>query len=169
MYVFEVDPGVKHWTREQAWHVIKELAQSKDGVVPFDRIVLSDLFKTNGEATISALEQAELISVITVNGRAQSIKPGRPVLHAAFKCLTEDKVLKSRLDLVILTQLISDENKNVSKYENELQLLSSLPKQPAQIYSRLQWVLHKLQASQAKVDNYERQSNDLKKILQSQS
>lgn len=169
MFMLEIDPAVKHWTREQAWYIIKELANSQDGVVPFDRIVLSDLLKNNGESTISALEQAELISVITINGHAQSIKPARPVLHAAFKHLTLDTVLRSRLDLFILTQLIGDENQNVRKYENELQLLCSLPKQPSQVYSRVQWVLRKLQSSQAKVDEYEKRSNELKKILQSQS
>lgn len=167
IYVLEVDSNVRHWTREQAWYLIEQIANDNEGVVPYHRILLSDLFKDTGEATIQALEQADLISVVSHNGRPSAIKPGRPVYHAAFRRLTDDKVLRSRLNLAVLALLIGDENKNISKYENELQLLGNLQKQPSEIYDRMRWVARKLQGSQAKVDQYEKESVSLKHILQS--
>ncbi|KAL1967269.1 hypothetical protein VTN77DRAFT_3315 [Rasamsonia byssochlamydoides] len=168
IYVLEVDPGTRHWTREQAWYLIKELANADDAVVPYNRILLSELFKETGEATIEALEQAELVTVISVNGRPSAIKPARPVYHTAFRRLTSDKVLRSRLDLAVLSLLIGNENKKISKYEDELQLLGRLHKQPSQLASRVQWVLRKLQDAQMKVDKYEVESAVLDQVLQSE-
>jgi RNA12 protein len=128
--------------------------------------VLSDLFAENGEQTLSALEQTDLITVISVNGRPSAIKPGRPVYHAAFKHLTEDQVLRNKLDLGILGQLIGKENGKVAKYETELQLLGNLKKYPTELNSRVQWVAQKLQDAQANLEKYERQSGALAKFLQ---
>ncbi|KAH8704253.1 putative RNA12 protein [Talaromyces proteolyticus] len=166
MYVFDVDgPKDRRWTREQAWYMIKQIAENKDGATSYSRILLSDLFKVNGEAIISALEQADLITVKSSNGRPSVIKPGRPVYHAAFKHLTEDQVLRSRLDLEILKLLIDTENKNVSKYEDELQLLGNLKKYPVELYARIQWVSQKLQKAQASLEKYEKQSVSLTEVL----
>ncbi|KAJ5984364.1 hypothetical protein N7481_006463 [Penicillium waksmanii] len=156
------------WSREQAWHIIKSLAQSNDGSLLYNKVIVSDLFKDNGEATLRALEQAELISVGSVKGFPRWIKPGKPVYHAAFQRLSENKTLEGRLDLLILGQLISSENKGISKYEEELQLLGSLPKHPWELNSRIQWLLEKIQGSQAKVLKYERDSAILQKMLQSE-
>lgn len=168
-FVLEVDPDARHWTCEQAWYLIKELANSKDAVVPYNQILLSGLFKERGEAVIEALEQAELVTVISVNGRPSAIRPARPVYHAAFRRLTGDKVLRSRLDLAVLALLIGNENKKISKYEDELQLLGRLHKQPSQLTSRIQWLLRKIEYAQAKVDRCEMESAYLDRILQSES
>ncbi|KAL1869269.1 mitochondrial escape protein 2 [Paecilomyces lecythidis] len=167
IYILDADPSKQHWTREQAWHLIKALANSKNGVMSYNDILLSDLFKDNGETTVAALQQAELLNIVSENGRPHAIKPGKPVYHAAFKRLTEDKILRSRLDLATLAQLISDENKSVAKYEDELQRLATLPKQPSALTPRVQWLLNKLYGSQTKVEKFEKDSAQLKAILQS--
>lgn len=128
--------------------------------------MLSELFAENGEQTLAALEQTDLITVVSVNGRPSAIKSGRPVYHAAFKHLTEDQALRNRLDLGILGQLISKESSKVGKYESELQLLGNLKKYPTELNSRVQWVAHKLQEAQAKLEKYEKQSGALAKFLQ---
>ncbi|KAL2007627.1 hypothetical protein VTN00DRAFT_7609 [Thermoascus crustaceus] len=166
IYLLEVNRRSQNWTREQAWYMIKAIAQAHDGAVSYNEILLSDLFKENGEATITALEQDELISISAANGHPHTIKPGKPVYHASFKRLVEDKILRSRLDLVILSQLISKENSRVSKYEDELRLLGKLPKQPSALTPRIQWVLNKLSDAQSRIDKYERESAMLKNILQ---
>lgn len=160
-----VDP---QWSREQAWHIIKSLAHSKDGALLYNKVLLADLFKDNGEATLRALEQAELISVGSEKGFPRWIKPGKPVYHAAFRRLLENKTLESRLDLLILGELISGENKGIGKYEQELQLLGSLPKHPGELTSRIEWLLRKIQGSQAKIMKYEHDSAVLQKMLQSE-
>merc|ERR1711981_298705 len=119
-------------------------------------------------ATISAVatEQAELVSiVVSTNGRPQKLKPGKPVFLAAFKRLTEDIVLKSRLDLAILGELIKAENASIDKHENELKMLGELPRQPAELMPRITWLLSKIASSQENVEKYEAQGGLLKKTL----
>ncbi|CRG83205.1 Mitochondrial escape protein 2 [Talaromyces islandicus] len=166
MYVLDTAEGQDHhWTREQAWFMIKQIAENKDGIASYGHILLSDLYAENGEATISALEQADLITITSVNGRPSVIRPGRPVYHAAFKYLTQDEQLRSRLDLNILKLLIEKADKSVAKYEDELHLLGNLKKYPVELNSRIQWVSHKLQASQAQLEKHEKESAALVKIL----
>lgn len=169
MYIFgaEDDGGKRHWNAEQAWMLIKELAKKES--LRYNEVLLDDILKTGGESALRALEQAELISIISgPNGRPSTIKAGKPVYHPAFKRLTEDKVLKSHLDLAILTNLTKVENATIDKCENELLLLSKLRNQPAQTAGRVQYLLAKLMASQTKVEQYEGEIKGLKKVLAEQ-
>ena len=169
MYILDVSTA-RAWTSTQAWLLIKSLATSE--TLRYNEILLSDTFKPSassssggGEQTLQALEQAELITIVSSNGRPHSIKPGKPVYQAAFKLLTGDHVLKSRLDLLILGELIKVETKSIDLYEAELGLLAGLPKQPAEVAPRVNWLLGKLRASQEKIEAFERESAGLKKVL----
>ena len=154
------------WTPEQAWYVIETLAASEYGTLRYNETLLADVFKGNGDRVLQALEQAELVSiVVSTNGRPQKLKPGKPVFLAAFKRLTEDIVLKSRLDLAILGELIKAENASIDKHENELKMLGELPRQPAELMPRITWLLSKIASSQANVEKYEAQGGLLKKTL----
>ena len=163
MYLLDVDVASRKWTPQQAWLLVKELA--KNETLRYNELLLSDVYKENGEATLQALEQAELITITSANGRPHAVKPGKPVYLSAFKYLTEDSVLRSRLDLAILTQLIGIENKNVDKYESELHLLGELPGQPKELAPRIKWLLNKAGASHGKVESYEREAAALKQVL----
>ncbi|KAL8716081.1 MAG: hypothetical protein Q9225_006239 [Loekoesia sp. 1 TL-2023] len=165
MYVLDIDRTTRPWTPEQAWLLIKSLAFTPS--LRYNELLLSDTFKADGgEPTLRALEQAELITVVSSNGRPHSIKPGKPVYQAAFRQLTEDKVLAARLDLAVLNQLIALESKAIEKAEAELGLLGGLPGQGREVKSRVKWLLGKLQTSQGKVEAYEREGAVLKKVLQ---
>lgn len=167
-YLLEVDTSKRHWTREQAWYLIKQLASSSDGTVPYNRILLSDLYKDHGEETLQALEQAELIAVRSVNGRPTTIRPGRPVYHAAFRRLTADRALGARLDLATYALLINHENAKVGKYEAELQLLGNLQRPVRELGMRYQWLAEKVQHAQARIEGYERDSKRLSRVLQTE-
>ena len=140
MYILDSSP--RKWTPEQAWLIIKSLASA--GSLRYNELLLSDVFKSGGEATLQALEQAEMITIVSSNGRPTSIKPGKPVYAAAFRQLTEDHVLKAKMDLAILTQLIKAETSGIDKYEAELNLLGNLPRQPREVQGRFRWLLEKL-------------------------
>ena len=145
----------------------KELAQKES--LRYNEVLIDDILKTGGESVLHALEQAELISIVSgANGRPSIIKPGKPVYHPAFKRLTEDKVLKSRMDLAVLTHLTKIENATIEKCENELLLLSKLRNQPAQTAGRVTYLLTKLMASQIKVEKYETEMKGLKKVIASE-
>lgn len=162
MYLFGNDE-TRHWSSEQAWLLIRQLAERE--TLRYNEMLLTDTFKSNGDAVLQALEQAELISIVSANGRPQAIKPGKPVFQPAFKLLTGDRVLKARLDLAILTDQIKGETTSIDKYETELRLLGDLPNQPSQLVSRVMWLLGKIKGSQDKIERYERDSAGLKKIL----
>ncbi|PGH06354.1 hypothetical protein AJ80_08188 [Polytolypa hystricis UAMH7299] len=169
VFIIDVNSDERHWSAEQAWFFIKQLGEKEENAaLRYNEVLLSGLFKSSGETTIQALEQAELISVGTLNGRPSSIKPGRPVYHAAFKRLSEDKVLCSRLDRSTALQLIAAENENIAKYKEELKVWGSLPKQPSETTQRIKWLLNKLVTSQVKIEKWEKESEAAKKVLQSQ-
>ena len=163
MYLLDVDVATRKWSPQQAWLLIKELA--KHETLRYNELLLSDVYADGGEQTLQALEQAELISITSSNGRPHAVKPGKPVYQAAFKYLTEDDVLRSRLDLAIFKQLIGIENKNVDKFETELRLLADLPGQPKELLPRIHWLLNKSQAAHAKIEGYEAESGRLKRTL----
>ncbi|EAW08002.1 putative RNA12 protein [Aspergillus clavatus NRRL 1] len=168
MFLLTPETMEQQWTHEQAWFLIKKLAKSKDGELSYNEIVISDLFKDNGEITLRALEHAELISITSANGCPRIIRPGRPVLLAAFKKLLDHKPLSSRMDLTIIAQMINKENKSIGKYEEELSRLGSLPKQPRELTTRIQWLLDKVYSSQNKIAKYEKESAFLQKVLQNE-
>jgi len=165
MYIFGGDESEsRKWSPEQAWLLIKQLTQ-KDSL-RYNEILLDDTYKSGGEKTLRALEQAELITIVSSpSGRPSLIKPGKPVYYPAFKRLTEDNVLKSRLDLAIFTELVKVENATIDKCEGELLKLSEIEGRPAMLAGRVQYLLAKLAKSQDKVEKYETEMVGLKKVL----
>lgn len=162
MFILDVDVATRRWTPQQAWLLISKLADVE--TLRYNEVLLSDIYKDGGESTLQALENAELINIASSNGRPHAIRPGKPVYLAAFRYLTQDQVLRSRMDLAIYTQLIGIETKNIEKYENELKLLQEANARP-NFMRRVQWLLGKADASQYKVEEYERESAKLKKTL----
>lgn len=131
-------------------------------------MLLSELFKKNGEASIRALEQAELVSVISVNGYPHLIKPSRPVFRAVFRRLTENKALSSRLDLAVFSELIRKENDKIKTFEEELRMLEAMRRQPRELYPRITWLLQKVHKAQAKIGKYEEDSTALQAVLKAE-
>ncbi|KAK8039099.1 Mitochondrial escape protein 2 [Apiospora rasikravindrae] len=156
----------RHWTVQQAWYLIKALA-SQDSL-RYNEVLLSDTFATDGEAALESLSNAELITVKNLNGRPHKITAGKPVHQAAFTQLTQDRVLNAKMDLVVLAELSKIEGRTIEKVENELALLGGLPRQPAETAGRVKYLLTKLQASQAKIESYDKESSGLKKVLVNQ-
>lgn len=170
MYLLTIDKSGLKWSTEQAWYLIKSLATQDS--LRYSEVLLSNTFSSsltptasNGEAVLEALSAAELISIKTSNGRPTAIKAGKPVYQAAFEKLTEDRVLKSRLDLALLAELTKIETKSIDKYETELNMLGSLPNQPREVAPRVRFLLGKLAVSQGKVEAWEKEMGALKKVL----
>ncbi|KAF3941233.1 hypothetical protein ABW19_dt0206874 [Dactylella cylindrospora] len=158
------DSSTKSFTREQAWTLIKMFTQQEQ--LRYNEVLLHGVFSKGGEEALQALEQAELISIVSTDGRPWAIKPGKPVYRAAFKKLQDDKVLHAKLDIEVATALTKSETTNIAKYEEELTTLGQLPSRPSEIAGRVSWLLKKLQTSQLKVEQYEKEITELKKVLQ---
>lgn len=167
MYLFGVvGDDARKWAPEQAWFLIRQLAS--EDTLRYNEVLLANSFSSNGDSVLQQLEQAELISIVSTNGRPQAIKPGKPVFQPAFRLLCQDRVLKARLDLAILTEQIKGENATIDKCENELRLLGELPRRPAEITGRIVYLLAKVKASQQNIEGFEKESGVLKKILTSE-
>ena len=166
MYILDLPP-THPWAPSQAWLLIKLLAATKPSSqgLRYNELLQNDLLKSSPDATLQSLENAELISIISINGRPSAVKPGKPVYKAAFEKLVADEVLAARMDLEALKELTSVENKAIEKYEAELGLLGALPGAPGEVKPRVRWLLGKLKGSQDKVEGYEKEGGRLKRIL----
>lgn len=165
------DVNGKRWSVEQAWYLIKSLASNDS--LRYNEVLLNNTFASSmtvpdGESALEGLANAELISVKSSKGRPQKIAPGKPVYQAAFRQLMSDPVLSAAMDLALLTELGKIEAKTIDKVENELALLGSLPRQPAQTAGRITYLLNKLDTSQRKVEAFEKEMATLKKTLNTQ-
>ena len=77
-------------------------------------------------------------------------------------------MLRSRLDLAILTDLVKIESATIEKCEKELLTLSELLKGQVskKLAPRIEYLLDKVAGSQEKIARYEGESKVLKKVLQ---
>lgn len=64
--------------------------------------------------------------------------------------------------------LINKENAKVGKYESELQLLGNLQRPVRELGMRYQWLAEKVQQAQVKIEEYERDSKRLSRVLQAE-
>lgn len=164
----------KAWSNEQAWHLIREIAAK--GTLRYNEILLSPTFASSttpsaadGAGAVEALASTELITVTSTRGRPQAVKAGRPVYQAAFALLAEDKVLKARMDLEVATELVKIETKKIDKVEAELALLAALPKRPAGVDHRAQYLVDSLNASHGKIVAMEAEMAALKGVLKQEA
>ncbi|KAK3314817.1 RNA12 protein-domain-containing protein [Apodospora peruviana] len=162
--------GDKKWSTEQAWYLIKEIAGKES--LRYNEVLLANTFASSttsaaadGESAIEGLANAELITVKSHHGRPQTIRAGKPVYQAAFRKLLDDPVVTARMDLAVLMELAKIEAKGIDKVETELSVLGSLPSQPKQTYERINYLLEKLQGSQRKIAQYEKEMAGLKTVL----
>ncbi|KJK74253.1 hypothetical protein H634G_10399 [Metarhizium anisopliae BRIP 53293] len=160
----------KKWSAEQAWHLIKSLADAPS--LRYHQVLLSPAFASStssnaadGEAALEALASAELIALKSHQGRPKLISAGKPLHQAAFSVLVGDRVLKAKMDMAIMKEMAKTEAKTIDAVETELSLLGQLPRQTLETAGRVTYLLEKLDTSQRKIDDLEKQMVGLKKVL----
>lgn len=162
MYLLDAD---HHWSPTQAWILIRELANNEK--LRYNELLLDAAFSADGEAVLQSLEQAELITITSHNGRPMAIKPGKPIYQAAFEQLTQDVVLRARFEMAVLTDLVAKEGKTIDKAETELKVLSELGSS-GDLKPRIRYLLGKVLASQQEIERLETRQGGLKKVLKEQ-
>ncbi|KAG6094680.1 hypothetical protein E4U30_003118 [Claviceps sp. LM220 group G6] len=163
------DPDRK-WSPEQAWHLVKSLAESPS--LRYHQVLLSPAFAsstspnaTDGDAALEALASSELITLKMHQGRPKYITAGKPLHQAAFAVLVRDRVLKAKMDMALLKELVRVEAKVIDAVERELTVLGTLPRQTLETAGRVSYLLGKLEGSQKKIEESEGEIIGLKKIL----
>lgn len=163
------DPDRK-WSPEQAWHLVKSLAESPS--LRYHQVLLSPAFAsstspnaTDGDAALEALASSELITLKMHQGRPKYITAGKPLHQAAFGVLVRDRVLKAKMDMALLKELVRVEGRVIDAVERELTVLGTLPRQTLETAGRVSYLLGKLEGSQRKIEESEGEIVGLKKIL----
>ncbi|KAG5936595.1 hypothetical protein E4U59_004916 [Claviceps monticola] len=160
----------RKWSPEQAWHLVKSLAESPS--LRYHQVLLSPAFAsspspnaTDGDAALEALASSELITLKMHQGRPKYITAGKPLHQAAFGVLIRDRVLKAKMDMALLKELVRVEGKVIDAVERELTVLGTLQRQTLETAGRVSYLLGKLEGSQRKIEESEEEIVGLKKIL----
>ncbi|KAF8906048.1 RNA12 protein-domain-containing protein [Gymnopilus junonius] len=159
------------WTRYQAWKVLKALSKSPE--VRYHETLIDFPFKGD-EVALRNMEHAELISILTHDGRPSKIRPGRPVLKWVFDRVVNDKVFQASQELAYNEKQILDTEGKIREYEEELAVLvDTMEKEKRPWWSlrcspcveRARYVGDKLSIAGRKVEMLERKNGELKKLL----
>ncbi|KAI0306739.1 RNA12 protein-domain-containing protein [Multifurca ochricompacta] len=157
------------WSREHAWAVLRALA-SKD-TVPYYETLMNAPFKGD-EGPLRSMEQVEMITVDTQNGRPSSIRPGRPIYRYVFKRLVGDPIFRATQDLASNAKLIESAEATVRGCERELEVLRTIGydsvhwwSRPTAIGMRAKYLMGKMEDAQATLEKLERRNGELKKVL----
>ncbi|KAG8967252.1 mitochondrial escape protein 2 [Tulasnella sp. 419] len=159
------------WTREQAWGVLQQLAKHDE--IPYAEVLLEFPFKGD-ESALRGMEHAELISITTIDGLPVCIKPGKPVYRFVFSRLVNDPIFHAVQDIAFNNKAIAAEEKTIQQCEDEMLKLKTIGLDTGgSIWSgwsgaagaRAAYLLGKMKASQEKLERYENEVKNLKKIL----
>lgn len=157
--------GPETWNKLQAWHLLCNLSDADE--IRYHEILLDPIFKNGGAEALRALEQAEMITIISRNGRPQAIRVGKPVYKAAFLRIRADRVLCASLDLDRLSALMASETGVIAQSEEELVRLQDISNQK-KVSTRVDYLLDKIEVAQKKIHDMEATASILKTILRTE-
>eukprot|EP00842_Homolaphlyctis_polyrhiza_P006294 jgi/Hompol1/6666/HPOL_005049-RA len=165
------------WTDIQFWKVVQMLSKFEE--VPFDNLCAHPIFK--GDATpLTQMERQGLVILNHVNGRPYSLRVGKPIYRTAFTQMAKDEKLAATMGILVAKQLISDEEKKIKQYEEEMDRLAALQHHQHQVVfsgplwskgvstevrSRFEFLAEKLGESARKIVAWSDQETAYKRLL----
>ncbi|OBZ75791.1 Mitochondrial escape protein 2 [Grifola frondosa] len=157
------------WTREQAWILMKQL--SKQPEISYHEVLLEFPFKGD-EAPLRSMEHAELIAIVSTNGRPSTIRAGKPVYRYVFERLVEDSVFRATQDIAFNEKAIAASETIVKACEQELITLKDVDAGTSSwwgsngaVEKRGNYLLKKMRAAEDKIETLDKQNVNLKKVL----
>jgi len=122
---------------------------------------------------LRAMEHAELISIVTVDGLPTTIKPGKPVYRYVFQRLANDTIFRAVQDISYNNRAIAAEESTIKKCEDELLTLKTIGLDTGRSFfggnhataTRVAYLLDKMRTSEEKLEACEREIKKLKKVL----
>ncbi|KAI8145832.1 RNA12 protein-domain-containing protein [Fennellomyces sp. T-0311] len=160
----DIEEHQMEWSAIQFWEIVKCLAQNKS--VNFDELKFGPFFKGD-EKPLWAMERAEIITILYKEGRANSIRPGKPVMYTAFDRLVSDKVFAATMEIETNQYLKKVAEEQMTKYEETVQSLSQIynGKTPREINGRISYLLKKIEKTQKDIEAYEARITDAKSLV----
>ncbi|CAD6566825.1 MAG: mitochondrial escape protein 2 [Cyphobasidiales sp. Tagirdzhanova-0007] len=144
------------WTREQVWFLVRNLSKQKE--LSYADLLAGGPFKDQ-EKALRALEQAEIVVILHREGKAATVRPGKPSYRAAFQGLFNNVVFAAQNELALNTKAISAAQMAIKSGSDELVSLSQLfsngrfvfgntPTIPVEISIRVEDCLQKIHKAQ---------------------
>lgn len=154
------------WSRSTAWSLIRLLATSPDGSLPYHWTLHSDSGAFKGdESKLRAMEEAELLSVRHKDGRPSSIRAGRPVLLEAMRQLVHgDSTFRLTQELLDGKSGLAKSNAGIEGLEKEMERLGELTRSLGNgraVNARLESLSKKLEGEQKKVESLEKRIEEI--------
>ncbi|EIW66338.1 hypothetical protein TREMEDRAFT_40986 [Tremella mesenterica DSM 1558] len=167
------------WNRSQAWKVVNELAKS--GELSYASLLQNFPFK-GAESALKAMEEHELVSIGYVDGRADVVRPGKPVFRYAFEALVNDPTFRASCQIDYNTALISTAQSTIKSCEEELLTLKDIVSggedklglssgfmglgSGSAVKERARWLLEKMGKSVEQLKVWEAENGEMIKVLE---
>ena len=160
---FFINKEGKEWDPCQVWVIMKLLTEQ--GSIDFQLLLKNPLFSSSYDTLgiLTTLEKHDLISLTYNKGVLDKIKTGRPLYQSAFKNLIEDKRVFRIYEQNYIKKLISMENAKIKKLEEEIQSIYK-----ANLKNRVAYLSDKVDSSNKKIMDYEKQVKSLNEADQSE-
>lgn len=136
----------------RSWEIIKLLAKNES--VPFTKIYMTPLFKSNPVEYLLNLEKTGLVSLVKEKGLIKEVKASRALYRSAFQNIVSDKRLYSVLETDYLVRRIAYETKVIKGCEEEISKLSYVAQLEA-VKARFEYLGNKITTCTENVKNYE--------------
>ncbi|KAH3668064.1 hypothetical protein OGAPHI_001818 [Ogataea philodendri] len=152
--------GSSGYTAAQAWCIIKLLAQND--MVTYNDVASLPMLKTNTFATLQAMENSELITIIRERGLVKEIKPSKPLYHLAFQTMVQEPRIYNSLESDYLLDLIKFHRSRINQFEVELEKYSGIEDYKL-FRERLTYLASKIDSSTRSISDCEKKLAQLQK------
>ncbi|RXK35460.1 hypothetical protein M231_07272 [Tremella mesenterica] len=153
------------WNRSQAWKVVNELAKS--GELSYASLLQNFPFK-GAESALKAMEEHELVSIGYVDGRADVVRPGKPVFRYAFEALVNALISTAQSTIKSCEEELLTLKDIVSGGEDKLGLSSGFMglRSGSAVKERARWLLEKMGKSVEQLKVWEAENGEMIKVLE---
>lgn len=110
------------------------------------------------DAPLKAMERAELITIIQKEGRANSVRPGKPVFYTVFNRLTSDTIFAASMEVETNMALKKQSETDIAKLEDNINKLTNINapnRPPKEIETRIKFLLTKAASIQKLIEEYD--------------
>ncbi|KAL9553734.1 hypothetical protein MBANPS3_003159 [Mucor bainieri] len=153
------------WSSTQFWTIVKLLTNKMS--INYDELKWGPAF-LGDDAPLKAMERAELIIIVQKEGRANSIRPGKPVFYTVFNRLTSDTIFAASMEVESNMALKKQSEADIAKLEDnisKLTLISAPSRPPKEIETRVKFLLTKVASIQKLIEDYDSKIKAAKEVI----
>ncbi|KAK4512205.1 uncharacterized protein ATC70_013448 [Mucor velutinosus] len=153
------------WSSTQFWTIVKLLTNKMS--INYDELKWGPAF-LGDDAPLRAMERAELIMIVQKEGRANSIRPGKPVFYTVFNRLTSDTIFAASMEVESNMALKKQSEADIAKLEDNINKLTNINapnRPPKEIETRIKFLLTKVASIQKLIEEYDNKIKAAKEVI----